>query len=241
MKTNFLKKFSGSLALSVLVLMPIASYAIGTPSVQINSGGKIIVTGAEVTSVSGDTITGVVKLKNATTSATIKTTASTTIEMKGGTQGTTSTSSVSGIRVGDILKVSGIFTGFTSSLTLTANKIRNLTSSLAVRLKAGKVESVNTSNNSFVLRTRDNKLVTVVTTASTTFKVPNKATSTFASAVSVNGNVEVLGLFNSSGTVFTATQVKFSNSQMYKEDEKNNSKSKKENKRFFGLWKLKNE
>lgn len=240
MKSNFIKSFPGSLMLSFAVLLvPMTSYAVDLPSVQINNSGKINVSSAEVTSVSGDTITGIIKLKNATTSATIKTNASTTVQMKGDKQASSNVYSSSSVKVGDIINISGIFTGFTTSLNLTADKIRNLTALfVSVRLKSGKVESVNVASSSFVIKTKDNKLVTVVTNATTTFQLSNKATTTLASGIVVNGKVDVKGVLSADGSVMTASVVTISKSQKYKEDEKDNDKSQKENKRFFGLWKM---
>lgn len=241
MKTNFSTTKSIRFMLLSLFLIPITSHALDLPSLQINHSGKIVLSGAEVTAVSGDTITSVIRLKNATTTATIKTNASTTVQVKGGKESNTSLYSTASVKVGDIINISGIFTGFGSSLNLTAEKIHNLTSLfMSLRLKSGKVESVNAVNGSFVVKTKDNKLVTVTTTATTTFYLANKATSTFPSAIAVNGNVNVEGVLNSSGTVLAASTVRVSPSEKYKENKKDDDKGQKGFKRFFSFWKSNN-
>jgi hypothetical protein len=240
MKTNISNRISRTLMLSLaLLVVPVSTYALNMPSLQVHQNGNINITSAQVISVSGDTITSVIAFKNATTSAVIKTTASTTVNTQGGAKGSTNVSSVSNIKVGDIINISGIFTGFNSALTLTASKIHNITSRISIFQKSGKIESVNTANNSFVLKVKDNKSITVITTASTTFYLANKATTTLANVVVLNGDVKVEGVLSADGTTMTASVITTSKvAQKPTEDkkDKDDDKSKKDHKRFFDNW-----
>lgn len=240
MKTNISNRISRALMLSLaLLVVPVSTNALNIPSLQVNQNGNVNITSAQVVAVSGDTITSVIAFKNATSSAVIKTTASTTVSTQGGAKGSTSVSSVSNIKVGDIINISGIFTGFNSALTLTASKIHNITARISIFQKSGKIESVNTANNTFVLRVKDNKGITVMTTASTTFYLANKATTTFVTAVSANGNVSVSGVLSADGTTMTAQAITVSGVPQKSEEhtkDKDDDKSKKDHKRFFGNW-----
>lgn len=235
MKKSILKTAPISLALLSVLFIPLTTYAIGVPSIDIRHNGKVQLTGAEVTAVSGDTITGVIKLKNATTSATIKVGASTTVQTKEGSKVNSTPYSLSSIKVGDVINVSGFFTGFTTSLNVTAEKVRNLGAYLSLRVSNGKVESVNSANGTFTMRTKDNKLVTVTTTAATTVYSSNKATTTIAAALSVNKNVHVQGTLSADGSTLAASSVRINSDSKVKKD-----KDQKENKRFFGHWGNKN-
>lgn len=235
MKKSILKTAPISLALLSVLFIPLTTYAIGVPSIDIRHNGKVQLTGAEVTAVSGDTITGVIKLKNATTSATIKVGASTTVQTKEGSKVNSTPYSLSSIKVGDVINVSGFFTGFTTSLNVTAEKVRNLGAYLSLRVSNGKVESVNSANGTFTMRTNDNKLVTVTTTAATTVYSSNKATTTLAAVLSVNKNVHVQGTLSADGSTLAASSVRINSDSKVKKD-----KDQKEIKRFFGHWGNKN-
>lgn len=238
MKKSILKTAPISLALLSVLFIPLTTYAIGVPSIDIRHNGKVQLTGAEVTAVSGDTITSVLKLKNATTSATIKVGASTTVQTKEGSKVNSTPYSLSSVKVGDVINVSGFFTGFTTSLNVTAEKVRNLGAYLSLRVSNGKVESVNSANGTFTMRTKDNKLVTVTTTATTTIYLSNKATTTLAAVLSVNKNVHVQGTLSADGSTLAASSVRVSSDSKVKEVKKD--KDQKENKKFFGHWGNKN-
>lgn len=227
MKTT-MKNLLGSIAIaSAMVMVPVATFATSSTStnVNINQSGNINLKNVEVTSISGNIINAILRFSNSLTSFTlpvmVTTNASTTISA-----GTSTKALLTDIKVGDKLNVTGLFTTFGTALNLTATKIKDVTSFIPAfnNMKSGTVQSVNLANNSFVIMTKDNKLVTVQNSASTTFFLGNKLASTFALVAIVNTKVEVKGVMNADNTVLTATSVSLKSSN----DDKNEKKDKKE-------------
>lgn len=238
MKTTAIKTLLGTVTIaSAMFLLPVATFAeSSSSSVRINQSGDIHLSGVEVTSISGNIITSVMKFLNASTTVIVTTNASTSVEASPFTKN----ESLANIKVGDILNISGFFTGFSNTLTLTAKKIHDVTALASFRSKSGIVQSVNVSGNSFVIKTSNNTLVTIQNNASTTFFLGKKATSTLMTAITVNAKVEVRGLVNSDGTILTASKVTVKNlGKGYdKKDEKDekNEKDHKSDKSNFGYF-----
>lgn len=204
MKIITSKTLLGSLTLaSALFVIPMLTQA-ADASININHDGKVTLPQVEVTSVVGNVVNAVVRIRNATTSVAITTTASTSIDTK-----TTFHGTLSDIKVGDRLNISGLFTGIGTSLNITAQKIRNLTSFISFRVKSGTIKSINTANNSFVLKMVNGKLMTVNYNASTTINIGNlgNGSSTLAGALALNSKVEVRGLVSTDGSVLNASKI----------------------------------
>lgn len=230
MKTTTLKAFIGTFALaSALSLAPSAAFA---KMVSMDANGNIFLSNVQVTAVTGNTISGFLNFKNTQAPVTVVTDASTTVQTGNGTANTNAS-----IKIGDMLSISGFITGINNSITLTANKIRNTSSYISLRIKSGTVQSINTTNGSFVLVTNDSKknpkTVTVVTNANTAFYVDNnRATSTLASTVTLNAKLHVQGTMNADGTVLTASKVTLKNSSKMSIDKKENKKDHDDDKKF---------
>ena len=221
MKITPIKAFFSSLTIaSAMFMIPSSTFATETnvvsPSIHVNESGDIKLTGAEVTSVTGNIINTVLRFKNTVTPVAITTNASTTIKA-----GSSTDALLTSIKVGDKLNISGFLTGLGTTFTITAQEIHDITSFVSMSGKSGIVQSVNVANNTFVIKTNNDKMITVQNNASTTFLLGNKATSTMAQAVTINAKVEVKGFLNTEGTILTATKV------MVKDSEKN----------IWGKWK----
>jgi hypothetical protein len=94
-------------------------------SVEINNGGRTSVTGAKVTSVSGDTVVAQAEWGSATLSFNVKVSSSTSIKGQNGKNNMP----LSQIAVGDIINFSGSLNTSTSGLTVNASQIKDVTRS----------------------------------------------------------------------------------------------------------------
>lgn len=204
MKTSNLKTlFSGIAIAGALMAIPVSTFAANattTANVRINGDGMVHVINAEVTSISGNIINAVTRFKNSVVNWAFTTNASTTIAANNSLTGTTAD-----IRIGDRLKVNGLVSAFGSTISVQADKIKDITSMASWRVKSGTVQSVNTANGTFVLK-QDDKLVTVQTNASTTFTLGSTTASTLA-GLTLNSKVMVSGVTSADGTSMTASKV----------------------------------
>lgn len=215
MKTHSLKSLLGGAAVAgTLMFMPIAASAqtgaTTTSSVRINRDGIVTIVNAEVTSVTGNIINAITRFKNTVVNWAFSTNASTTVNVANATPATND------ILVGDRLNVIGAVTTLGTSLGLNAtsikgsatstkhNKHKMATSTGAV---AGKIVSVNVANGTFVMRTSNDRNVTVQTNANTTFKLVKGTTTGTLANLAVDTKVAVVGTADASGTLITATQV----------------------------------
>ncbi len=206
MKTNTLKTLFGSLIIAgAFIATPVATFAAGattTSSVRINGDGIVRVVNAEVTSISGALINAVTRFKNNVVAWTFTTNASTTIAVNNSITAT----STAGINVGDRINVTGPLTALGSTISVTATKLRDITSTALFKVRTGTVQSINAGNGTFVLKTGD-KLMTIQTNASTTYAL---GTSTPAfSSLALNAKVAVAGIVNAENTIITASKVTF--------------------------------
>jgi hypothetical protein len=221
MKTNTLKTLFGSVALgAALFAAPVATFAAdvrasSTASFRINHNGVVQVLNAEVTSISGSVINAVTRLKDSVVNWAFTTNASTTIV----TSGLQATSTPSLIRIGDRISVSGTLLSIGSTMNVTAAKVVDTTLLASWKTKSGKVQSVNTSND---------KTITVITTASTQFKL-NKATSTNTLAqLAPDQKVVVYGTISADGTSITAAKVVLNEGALKKEAKELKKEHKKD-------------
>ncbi len=209
MKTSSFKKLFGTLAIAgALVMVPSAfaeTNASTTGSFTVNNSGIVHVKNAEVTSVSGNIVNAVSRFTNLVTSWVFTTNASTTIAVANAT-----TSSTSNIKVGDKINVVGTLSALGSVISVNATKIVDTTSFALWKTKSGTVQSVNTANGTFVLKS-DDKLITVQTNATTTFMITPTATSlattTTLGGLVIGSKVNVTGYMNPTKTVLTASKV----------------------------------
>jgi hypothetical protein len=245
MKKNTLKTLFGSLAIGAAIMaVPVSTFAANatsSTSIRINGDGIVHIINAEVTSISGNIINAVARLKNNLVNFSFTTNASTTIS----TKGNTATSS-SAITLGDRLKVTGTLASIGSTIGINATTIKDVTKT-SVRIKhtskTGTLTSVNTSNGTFVLTSdnKSNKSVTVQTNATTTF-ISMTGTTTVLSAIPLNTTVKVTGTLNADGTVLTATTVtarmdytKRQWMNLWKNDHKDSGKDGKNDDRSYFL------
>lgn len=224
MKINKLKQISFTLALASVFAfsVPQSAFALNHSFLSVRDNGHIQIFGVEVTGISGNIINGIIRFKNSIVSnVVVNTTATTTIK----TEGETSTSTLSNLMVGDIIRVKGDITSISNPITINADKIQEVTTKAHTKLEYGTVQSINTSNNTFVLKIKNNTNVTVQSTATTTYYLANKTNSNFASVVTLNSSLYVYGISNSDGSIITATKI------IVKDDDKKEHKDEKVEKR----------
>lgn len=229
MKKTFKTAF-GTLAITSVLLMAPSVFAdttsTSTGSFNVDSNGIVRVKNAEVTSVSGNVVNAITRFTNLITNWTFNTNASTIVV----TNGSASTFTAN-IHVGDRINVAGTLVALGSTISVNASKIIDITSYALFKTKTGTVQSVNTTNGTFVLKT-DDKLITVQTNASTTFSViptgTSTATTTTLAGLTLNSKVQVMGSINADKTVLTATKVVVKPVKVEKKDNED-KKDRKEN------------
>lgn len=210
MKTTSMKSLFGKLAIAgAFMAIPVSTYALDTTtnaSVDINRDGIIRVMGAEVTSISGSVINAVANFKNTLINLAFTTNASTTLNTS---VNGTATTSLAGLSAGDKINVAGTLGSLGSIIGINATNVREVgsttkaTSTVKTGVKVGTVQSVNTQNGTFVLKS-DDKLITVQTTSGTQFMM---GTTTLSLAtLPVNTKILVTGTMTSS-TTMTATHI----------------------------------
>lgn len=230
MKTQTIKTAFGSLAIAGALLMAPSVFAdtvaTTTGSFNVNTSGVVHVKNAEVTSVSGNVVNAITRFTNFITNWTFTTNASTTVAANN-----SSSTSTSNIHVGDRINVAGTLAALGSTISVNASKIVDITSYALFKTKSGTVQSVNTTNGTFVLKT-DDKLITIQTNASTTFSViptgTTTATTTTLAGLTLNSRVQVAGSLNADKTVLTTTKVVVRPAKV-ENTENESKKNKKEN------------
>lgn len=225
--------------LSALALSPMV-FAADTntaPTVRINGDGIVQVTNAEVTSISGNIINAITRFKNSVTAWTFTTNASTTIIAN------PKASSTATFAIGDRLKVTGALSAIGSTISVNATKIKEMASFTVARGTSGTVQSINVTAGTFVIKS-DNKLVTVLTNASTTFTVVGTTTPLTLASLTQNSKVKVMGTMNGTRTIIIATSVvvKTENQDRDHDDEKDddnrkNKRNKGEDRGLKNGWK----
>jgi hypothetical protein len=181
-------------------------------SVDINNGGRTSVTGAKVTSVSGDTIVVSVLWGSANLSFSVKVSSSTSIK---GTNGKNNMP-ISDVAVGDTINFSGSLNTGLSGLVVNATQVKNLTRSStsnptkpASHVFEGKLQSLAST-------TLPATLTMLVNSATYTVHVPTNAlvlaknwTATTLSSFVVGDTIRIFGsLQTSTSTVIDALVVR---------------------------------
>ena len=202
---NHTQKIGSVLVASLFAVMPFAASAAsvnasGSTGIFISPSGVVHVIGAQVTSVSSGVVNVATTIGSTVLNWIVDVSASTKIAANG-----TRTATTTDIHVGDKIGFAGALSASTSTLTVAATKIRDITNFPFRFTVTGTISSVNTANSSFVITRGKDKAVTVNTTGSTVVTI-NGATSTLAS-LSVGSKVSVSGTANADGSVITASKV----------------------------------
>jgi len=220
------------IASALMIAVPTTTLALDVASntkLYIEDTGTLHVSGAEVTSVSGNIINAVTRFKDSVVNMVITTNASTTIAANNSKTATTAD-----IKTGDRLSISGMLTGFGTTMSLTATKIRDITSMQYWRVKSGNITSVSPTTNSFTITHGKTNLV-VQLTASTTVTLANDTTGSI-SGLKVGNRIKASGLIRNDGSVLVAStvQVKDDGEAKRKEDKEDHKKdTERKNQRNF--------
>jgi hypothetical protein len=238
MKITSLKKTIGLLTLSAMFVVPAFASAADVEtkgSVHINDSGIIHVLGAQVTSISGNIVSAVSNFKNTMLNWTVTTNASTTIAGS-------ASSTLTDIHIGDKINLTGVLNSFGATSLITATKLHDVTTSASTTAKArtGTVQSINTSNGTFVLKS-DDKTITVQTNASTTFTLGsgNTIAATTLANLPLNAMVSVHGILSADKATMVASKVVvFLGAHKPKEDKDTTHTNKGEHKGLKLGWML---
>ncbi|OGG52479.1 hypothetical protein A2851_05585 [Candidatus Kaiserbacteria bacterium RIFCSPHIGHO2_01_FULL_53_29] len=168
--------------------------------VAISHSGQALVRGAQVSAISGSTITAVTTAGASTLTWTVATDGSTTFLAASG-----GGSSLSQIAVGHTISFAGALSG--TGLNVKATAVKNWTVGANERSVSGAVQSINSAGTSFVIGNgNDNKKLATVQLSGSTVITLNGATTSFTS-IATGNKVKATGTANADGTVLTATSV----------------------------------
>jgi hypothetical protein len=167
--------------------------------VTIGANGATLVRGAKVTSVSGSQVNANTNYGSSILNWIVKTDGNTNFTANKGTSG------LAEIAVGDIISFSGSLDQAASGLAVNAKVVKDWTQVTTKKSYSGIVTSINATLNSFTL-SHDKATTTVQTNSATTFKLSNGNTGSFVDLF-LNAKVKVMGMFNASSSVFTATSI----------------------------------
>ena len=215
MKNTTLRSLCGGTLIALaLIAAPVTTFALDakattTSSFSINHNGIAHIVGAEVTSVTGNVVNAVTRIKNTVISWAFATDATTKI-----TAHNSVAASPADIRVGDRINVTGVIAAIGSTMSVQASAIKDVTSMKLWKARSGTVQSVNAAQGTFVLKSND-KLITVQTNAQTTWKT-NATSSVSLAALPVNSKVTVTGQTSVDGLLMTASSVHAKNSSSEK-------------------------
>lgn len=163
--------------------------------VLIHQNGRVIVRGAQVTNVSGDTISARTMWNDTTINWTVRTDNDTDFVRKSG-----SGSDIDDISSGDYVSFSGSFVG-NGAFTVDADVVKNWSLSDARTVFTGRITDVD--NNDFTLATANHGTITVETTGSTDYT----GTLDVFADLEVDTRVVVYGSYDQDDRVLTATQI----------------------------------
>ncbi len=202
-------------ALSALTILAFAgmAHADSLPGidVHIGAGGNAQVEGAKVTAVSGSDVSANTSFGSSVMNWLVKTDGNTEFAAKGGVSG------LANIAVGDVISFRGAIDQSVSGLTVKAKAVKDWSKTQAKAHIEGTVSAINTSLNSFTV-VNGNATTSVQTGSSTKFSVNGK-TGGFADLF-LNAKVRLMGMFNASSTIFSATAVDVaSTTKSHKDDD----------------------
>ncbi len=168
--------------------------------VAITDGGKVLVRGAKVTSVSGSTVNTSVTWGTTVLNWSVSTNGSTEFLDARGKK----TGALGSIVVGDTISFAGTLTGVGSTMSALATAVKDW-SPIPNTNASGQVDSINSASNSLVLDKSKNKTITVQFNSNTLITM--NGTTTPFSAIAVDDYLKVTGVYNTDGSVITATPV----------------------------------
>jgi len=196
--------------MTILALLPFAGTAYadndsnskaGTGvEVSIGANGSALVRGAKVTSVSGPTIGANTNYGSSLLGWTVKTDSNTEFSANKG-----SATGLAQIAVGDIISFRGSLDQAVSGLTVNAKVVKDWTHVESKKTFSGIVTTINATLGSFTV-SHDSATTSVQTNSGTTFKLTNGNNASFAD-IFLNAKVKVMGMFNASSSVLTATSI----------------------------------
>ena len=164
-------------------------------TVSIGDDGRALVRGAEVTALSGSTITARTDWGSTELTWTVRTDSDTDFVRKNG-----SGTAISDIVVGDIVSFSGMLDEDAGAFTVDADTVKNWSKDDAKIVYTGRVTSVNNSDDTFVLSTKQNGSITVRANGDTAY-----GSNIDFSDIDVNDTAVVSGSL--SGGTLTASKI----------------------------------
>lgn len=171
------------------------------PSINVQENGHVLVRGAKVTGISGDTITASLNWGVLTGSMQVKTDSSTHFVQRNGGNG-----SLASIEVGHSISFQGTLDTTSTAPRVHASVVRNWSLQKIHISPFGIIQSINSSAKTFVLKTQDRGTPTV-NVLSTTKILKTKATSSF-DALAVGMRVGVKGVWDRTANTIDAEQIK---------------------------------
>ncbi|MDP2704895.1 MAG: DUF5666 domain-containing protein [Patescibacteria group bacterium] len=168
--------------------------------IHIIDNGNVLVRGAQVTAVSGNTITASTAIGSTTVSWLVNVSSSTDFIHK-----YSGKSSLADISVGDYLSFSGKMNTSASQLTVNAKVIKNWSVGETRATVSGTIESINSSLQNFVLVGK--KQATTTVAVSSTTSIFKSGTTTPFSSLIVGDILKVSGIFSSQNTILTAEKI----------------------------------
>ncbi len=177
--------------------------AVGTTlETHINNDGKVLVRGAKITSISGTTVNARQNWGSYNLSWVVNVSTSTELLRRYG-----GASSLSEFTVGDYISFSGPLDNTQSQATVNAKVLKDFSIQKVNASFSGTVSSVNASNLSFVLATKERGNITVNTSASTTFK-QGDVSVTFAALAAGQTISKASGVWDTVANTLAASDVK---------------------------------
>ena len=167
-----------------------------TLSVSIGANGMALVRGAEVTAVSGSTLTAKTQWGDAALTWTVRTDGDTSFVEKNGAGTTFAT-----IETGDTVSFSGTIDDDLGAFTVDADVVRNWSQDQGSAVVTGTVTAVDEDDDSFTLDSKQHGTITVDTSGSTSY-----VGGAFAD-IDVGDKLVVSGGYNASTDVVTATKI----------------------------------
>ena len=191
----------GMVATAFAQSSPSAMRGVPGPSINVQENGHILVRGAKVTGISGDTINVSLSWGVLTWNMQVKTDSSTHFVQRNGGNG-----SLAIIEVGHIISFQGMVDATSATPLVNARVVRNWSLQKIQISPFGIIESINSSAKTFVLKTEERGTPTV-NVLSTTKILKTKATSSF-DALTVGMRVGVKGAWDRAANTIDAEQIK---------------------------------
>lgn len=177
------------------------AHAVGsTLEVHINDSGKVLVRGAKVTAVSGNSISADTTFGGSTLSWVVDATETQKVVRRYG-----GSSSIAEIQIGDFISFTGNLTGTGTTWNVKATSLKDWSIQVKNSSFSGTVASI--TNSSFVLTTENGKSITVNTDSNT--KITKGDETVAFSTITVGAKIsKTEGLFNNNLNTLQAKSIK---------------------------------